>query len=113
MEQDEDQRKGRTVTKPIDLRSKKSGVQDGVEKGRCVDLKESRSGNVSALTAARVRKSAVKPDIAEQIGVRLRGIYNDVLMQPIPDRFIDLLHQLASADARQRSRHAASKKGAK
>src|SRR5579883_1608417 len=103
-------RKGTAVTKPIELRAKKADLPEHrgserrmFEKG--VDLKEANAkdansskenrGTVSTLSAARVRsKSAPKQEIAEQIGLRLRGIYNDVLMQPIPDRFLDLLRQL-------------------
>ena len=40
------------------------------------------------------RKAVSKPDIADQIGVHLRGIYDDVLAQPVPGRFLDLLQQL-------------------
>ncbi|HWX13757.1 MAG TPA: NepR family anti-sigma factor [Methylocella sp.] len=35
-----------------------------------------------------------KSDIADQIGVHLRCIYDDVLAQPVPGRFLDLLQQL-------------------
>jgi hypothetical protein len=32
--------------------------------------------------------------IGEQIGRRLRTVYNDILAQPVPDRFLDLLREL-------------------
>jgi len=32
--------------------------------------------------------------IGEQIGRRLRTVYNDMLAQPVPDRFLDLLREL-------------------
>ena len=35
-----------------------------------------------------------KPDVADQIGGGLRSMYDDVLLQPVPDRFFDLLRQL-------------------
>jgi hypothetical protein len=38
-----------------------------------------------------------KPDLADQIGARLRTVYDDVLLQPVPDRFLDLLRQLEGA----------------
>jgi hypothetical protein len=124
MEHDEDAHKGMAVTKPIDLRANKAGVPiRGREKSQCADLKEASTAKearapapVSALAAARVRKTAPKPEIIEQIGLRLRGVYNDVLMQPIPDRFIDLLSQLeASAPpcVEEGVRNTASKKDAK
>lgn len=35
-----------------------------------------------------------KVQIEEHIGRQLKSLYNDVLTQPIPDRFLDLLHTL-------------------
>ncbi|HMF05592.1 MAG TPA: NepR family anti-sigma factor [Methylocella sp.] len=40
------------------------------------------------------RKPASKSEIADQIGMQLRSIYDDVLAQPVPGRFLDLLQQL-------------------
>ncbi|WP_245411988.1 NepR family anti-sigma factor [Methylocella silvestris] len=39
--------------------------------------------------------------MADEIGVSLRSVYNDVLSQPVPDRFFDLLRQLESAGGAQ------------
>jgi Anti-sigma factor NepR len=48
---------------------------------------------------ARARRS--KSEIADQIGMQLRSIYDDVLAQPVPGRFLDLLQELERAsDAR-------------
>jgi hypothetical protein len=33
-------------------------------------------------------------DIGEQIGRELRGLYADVVSQPVTDRFLDLLNRL-------------------
>jgi hypothetical protein len=44
--------------------------------------------------AVRAKKPAEKPAIGEQIGRQLRSVYNDVLAQPVPDRFLDLLREL-------------------
>ncbi len=102
MQRDEDAHKGMAVTKPIDLRANKAGMPiRGKAKSQCADPKEMSTAKeartpapVNALATARGRKTAPKPEIIDQIGLRLRGVYNDVLMQPIPDRFIDLLSQL-------------------
>jgi hypothetical protein len=40
------------------------------------------------------KKAASKSHIADQIGMHLRSIYDDVLAQPVPGRFLDLLRQL-------------------
>ncbi len=111
------------VTKPIDLKAKKPGapIRSKKEKNQCTDPKETAKEAraqvaLSPLSAARVRKMAPKPEIIDQIGLRLRGVYNDVLMQPIPDRFIDLLSQLeagAPPAVEAGGRNTGSKKDAK
>jgi hypothetical protein len=53
------------------------------------------------LSSLRVKKTASKPEIADQIGRHLRSVYNDVLVQPIPDRFLDLLKDLEPAPPQQ------------
>jgi hypothetical protein len=55
--------------------------------------------------AARGKGPVGKSELSEQIGVRLRGIYDDVLAQPVPERFLELLHQLEG------TRYAPAKKG--
>jgi len=46
-------------------------------------------------------------DIGEQIGRELRGLYDDVVAQPVPDRFLELLNRLEtktiSGDTRQKA----------
>ncbi|TDX66981.1 hypothetical protein EDE12_101520 [Methylosinus sp. sav-2] len=46
---------------------------------------------------ARYARAEAEPnDLGEQIGEQLRGLYEDVLNQPIPDRFLELLNRLES-----------------
>jgi Anti-sigma factor NepR len=112
--------KGTEVTKPIDLRAKKAGAPiRGRETAQNAELKEAcpqkETGGpapISTLAGARARK-APKPEIVEQVGLRLRSVYNDVLMQPIPDRFLDLLSELeagAPSQPQRTARRAGSKK---
>ena len=42
----------------------------------------------------RVAMGRPSSDIGEQIGRELRGLYADVVSQPVPDRFLDLLNKL-------------------
>ncbi|QBR71815.1 hypothetical protein CU048_11625 [Beijerinckiaceae bacterium] len=49
-------------------------------------------GGVSCL-----KKAPSKSEIADQIGLHLRSVYDDVLAQPVPGRFLELLRQLESA----------------
>jgi hypothetical protein len=51
-----------------------------------------------------LRKLAPKSDIADQIGMHLRSIYEDVLAQPVPGRFLDLLRQLEGASGARLSK---------
>jgi hypothetical protein len=43
---------------------------------------------------ARAVRASRSNKIGEQIGEQLRCLYNDVLTQPIPDRFVELLNKL-------------------
>jgi hypothetical protein len=57
-----------------------------------------KAGCLEGKTAAGGRKkSAAKSAMAEQIGLHLRSLYDDVLAQPVPGRFRDLLRQLERA----------------
>ena len=40
------------------------------------------------------QRSRRKPSIQDHIGQELRAMYDEVLQQPIPDRFVDLLNAL-------------------
>lgn len=51
------------------------------------------------LIAARRQRKAPACDVADQIGLRLRIVYDDVLTQPVPDRFFELLKQLENKSA--------------
>jgi hypothetical protein len=48
----------------------------------------------AAKLSPRSKKPVAKQEISEQIGRQLRSVYNDVLAQPVPDRFLDLLRAL-------------------
>ena len=54
---------------------------------------------VTSLARARARKAEPKSEIVEQIGKRLRNVYNEVLFQPVPDRFHDLIRALEADPA--------------
>ena len=50
------------------------------------------------------KKPASKSKIADQIGLHLRSVYDDVLAQPVPGRFLELLRQLESASSSRLSK---------
>jgi hypothetical protein len=65
---------------------------------------------VTSLARVRARKSEPKSEIIEQIGQRLRHVYNEVLFQPVPDRFHALLDSLEQQPANAAPQPAASRK---
>ncbi len=44
-----------------------------------------------------LKRGVSKSEIADQIGLHLRSVYDDILAQPVPGRFLELLRQLESA----------------
>ena len=47
-------------------------------------------------------RSGADGDIRARIGTRLKAYYEDILTQPVPDRFENLLRQLAEQSASPR-----------
>jgi hypothetical protein len=98
------------VTKPIELRINKGDLQMRPKTEKAAPAKihneifaaaEPRAEVTHmALVPSRARKITAKaganPEIIDQIGQHLGKVYNDVLSQPVPDRFLDLLQSLES-----------------
>lgn len=89
----------------VALKFRASGTkssQGGDEQYRQTDL-SSGSDNGLAGTKRHGRSAAPgkgrgkKADVGAQIGFQLRNLYDDVLNQPVPDRFLDLLSQLETS----------------
>lgn len=55
---------------------------------------------------SRSRKAGGRGEVADQIGLGLRTVYDDVLSQPVPDRFFDLLRQLERVGGSQAKKDA-------
>ena len=51
-----------------------------------------------------VKKAAPKSEVVDQIGLHLRSVYDDILAQPVPGRFLELLRQLESASEARSSK---------
>ncbi|WP_036255358.1 NepR family anti-sigma factor [Methylocapsa acidiphila] len=109
MKDKESQSNGGQVTKAT-----KSGgtINKGIESladaalgEKCPSMQLQEAEGANALTSPRAKRGVPKNDITEQIGLGLRSVYEDVLAQPVPDRFFELLRQLETAGAH-------SKKGA-
>jgi hypothetical protein len=93
------------VTKPIEQGLKKIDLpkQAKVEKIEKAGASKPRSSppladpraeaEIMQLTP-RKRKPAAPPEVIVQIGQQLGKVYKDILEQPVPDRFLDLLQAL-------------------
>ena len=53
------------------------------------------------LKRQRVARPALSMDLQTHIGSRLRALYDEVVSEPIPDRFMELLNQLERAESSQ------------
>jgi hypothetical protein len=103
MDDDDSRSKGNAVTKTSKLGVKQTDIRPIERLAKAPSLShkgedspddQREPAKVKTLAAARARKTATNPEIVEQIGQRLRSIYNDVLAQPVPDRFLELLRNL-------------------
>ena len=65
------------------------------------------------MSSLRVKKTSEKTEVSDQIGRQLRSVYNDILAQPVPDRFLDLLKDLDGLPGLPGSEPATHKKAVK
>ena len=58
------------------------------------------NGNDKEMMSNSVEQAAgLDPKIQASIGQRLRDVYSDVINEPVPDRFTQLLNKLEQAEA--------------
>ena len=60
-------------------------------------------GFMGGSASPKKRKAGLAPEIQAQIGARLMAAYDDVLQQPVPDRFRQLLEDLDAKTAKPAS----------
>ena len=80
------------VVKAVEVQSKGDEPESEI-----IGFKAFVDGNI--LSVSKLCRSKTKAEVADQIGRGLRSVYNDVLSQPVPDRFLDLLRRLESAQS--------------
>jgi hypothetical protein len=51
----------------------------------------------------KMNHAPAQPEIHDLIGQRLRSFYDEVAMQPVPDRFVELLNQLEAKSSPKKS----------
>lgn len=54
----------------------------------------SKLGGVSLCSSERAQKKMRNVDFGDAIGKELQNLYDDLVAQPVPDRFVNLLNQL-------------------
>jgi hypothetical protein len=114
MDQDENPYRGVGVTKPIDIKTKNANLSSaGQTEKLAAKVDNPKIGNpkkdlpngasqdgtvVKVLPVGRKAKGSPSPEMIDLIGHRLASIYNSVVSQPVPDRFLDLLAQLEAGE---------------
>jgi hypothetical protein len=118
MDQDENLYRGVGVTKPIDIKTKNANLSNaGRTEKLPAKIGNPKIGNpkkglpngasqggaqggavVKVLPAGRRAKGSPSPEMIDLIGHRLASIYNSVVSQPVPERFLDLLAQLEAGE---------------
>jgi hypothetical protein len=82
------------------------GADQSVGSARATDsvvLLESRRRSSAPLAVSRKSGTSSeaakgkKSELSSQIGKELRGLYDEIVAQPIPDRFLELLNELESS----------------
>jgi hypothetical protein len=79
-----------TTSKRGDEQYRQTGLSSESNDGLAGTKRHGRSG-------APGKGRGKKGDVGTQIGFQLRNLYDDVLNQPVPDRFLDLLSQLETS----------------
>jgi hypothetical protein len=59
-------------------------------------------GADSALPDLAAQHPRLGPDLQAMIGQQLRAVYHEILNEPVPDRFVKLLEELATKEADRR-----------
>ena len=80
----------RNISSPVEKGTDEAVSHPDKTTGSVVPLKKGSKGKSKVI----VRKETSPANIEVHIGRQLKAIYDDVLNQPIPDRFLDLLSQL-------------------
>jgi hypothetical protein len=71
-------------------------------------MKEPKALTQDEAMQGRSQSARTKPvlnrDIQAKIGQQLRAVYDGIVQQGVPDRFVDLLQRVEQADAEQEGR---------
>lgn len=79
----------RQVADPTDIAGK-GGEEDKLTD--CGEEEKLRQGDIDTIAASSVRDS--NSEVRDAVGRRVRASYGELIQQPIPDKFLQLLDQL-------------------
>ena len=73
-----------------------------IKRGQAGDVSKSGAGMLTeAQGQAEGGKANIEPRIQTEIGKHLRAIYDDVISEPVPSKFMDLLEQLERSSGKK------------
>jgi hypothetical protein len=70
-----------------------SGVEAKAKRGSTNTVPEPRGEQMQVIEGGGRQRA---PDVKDHIGRQLKAVYDDMLRQPVPSRFTDLLQELAA-----------------
>ena len=73
-----------------------------IKRGQAGDVSKSGAGmRTETQGRAEGGKANIEPRIQTEIGKHLRAIYDDVISEPVPSKFMDLLEQLERSSGKK------------
>ncbi|CPR20148.1 MULTISPECIES: NepR family anti-sigma factor [Filomicrobium] len=79
----------RQVVDPTDIARKGGGEDKHTD---CGEEEKLRQGDIDTIATSSVRDS--NSEVRDAVGRRVRASYGELIQQPIPDKFLQLLDQL-------------------
>ena len=66
---------------------------------RMIEMKQEIASPVHKMDAA--EQNSLEPELQDHIGIQLRAVYDEILNEPVPARFLELLAELERKQAKR------------
>ncbi len=63
------------------------------------DMNTEQTAATAGATPAPPVQGGLEPELQDHIGMQLRAVYNEILSEPVPERFLKLLEELERKQA--------------
>ena len=63
------------------------------------DMISSQTAGIAGTAPPLPSNPGLEPELQDHIGIQLRAVYNEILNEPVPDRFLKLLADLERKEA--------------